>query len=219
MVLHLRHVGGAIAAIGSSSSLADLAGHAGGPEQLIAQVAIDELVQVQQVLQQRPVIGKRRGDQLDQRFGIVGGDVRMVSADPSAADGGVWASVRPASRAATPSPARGGRASNSWLAAVDEGSQPALENAIDAVAVTSCRRFVRAWHPTRPRCEIKTRLAGGHMLVGLTGSTRRHPRRGAHSLRPRLTAYTGADNQELLTAALRALVARYRAAAASAWAM
>jgi len=40
-----------------------------------AEVPIDELVQVQQVLQQLPAVGEGRGDQLDQRFGVIGGDV------------------------------------------------------------------------------------------------------------------------------------------------
>ncbi len=53
----------------------DRGGHARGPQQLIAQVAVDELVQVQQVLQQLP--GRREGgrDELDQGLGIVGRDV------------------------------------------------------------------------------------------------------------------------------------------------
>ena len=53
----------------------DGAGHAGGPQQLIAQVAVNELVQVQQVLQQLPAAGKCRRHQLNQRFGKVRRDV------------------------------------------------------------------------------------------------------------------------------------------------
>ena len=53
----------------------DRARHAGRPEQLVAQVPIDELVQVAEVLGQFPGLGKGRRHQLDQRLGIVGRDV------------------------------------------------------------------------------------------------------------------------------------------------
>ena len=53
----------------------DGARHAGRPQQLLAQVAVDELVQVEQILQQLPALRERRRHQLDQRLGIVGGDV------------------------------------------------------------------------------------------------------------------------------------------------
>jgi hypothetical protein len=56
---------------------ADDARHRRRPQQLIAQVRIDELMQVAQVLQQFLVVVEGRRDQLDQRFGIVGGDVRI----------------------------------------------------------------------------------------------------------------------------------------------
>ena len=49
--------------------------HRRRPQQLIAEVLVDELVQVEQVLQQLPGSAEGRRDQLDQRLGIVGGDV------------------------------------------------------------------------------------------------------------------------------------------------
>ena len=51
--------------------------HRRRPQQLLAQVRIDELVQVAQVLQQFLVVVEGRRDQLGQRFRIVGGDVRI----------------------------------------------------------------------------------------------------------------------------------------------
>ncbi len=53
------------------------AGHRGCPKQLILQVCVHELVQVAEVLQQLLIVVEGRRDQLDQRFGIVGGDVRI----------------------------------------------------------------------------------------------------------------------------------------------
>ena len=53
----------------------DTARHAGRPQQLLAQVLVDELVDVAQVLQQLPGLAERRGHQLDQRLGEIGGDV------------------------------------------------------------------------------------------------------------------------------------------------
>ena len=53
----------------------DVARHAGRPEPFAVQVAVDELVQVQQVLQQLPARAEGRRHQLDQRFGVIGGDV------------------------------------------------------------------------------------------------------------------------------------------------
>ena len=49
--------------------------HRRRPEQFVAQVLVDELVQVEQVLQQLPAGAEGRRDELDQRLGIVRGDV------------------------------------------------------------------------------------------------------------------------------------------------
>ena len=49
--------------------------HARRPQQLVADVAVDELVQVAEVLGEFPGFGEGRRDQLDQRLGVVGGQV------------------------------------------------------------------------------------------------------------------------------------------------
>ena len=53
------------------------AGHGLGPQQLIIQLAVNEAVGHVQMLEQGLEAGTDRGDQLDQRFGIIGGDGRM----------------------------------------------------------------------------------------------------------------------------------------------
>jgi acetyl-CoA C-acetyltransferase len=70
--------------------------------------------------------------------------------------------------------------------------------------------FVRAWHPISLIAKRERGTLEAHMLIGtnpqrvaILGGVRT-PFARSH------TAYTGTDNQELLTAALRALVERYR---------
>ena len=53
----------------------DRARHARRPQELVAEVAVDELVQVEQVLQQLPARRERGRDELDERLGVVGRDV------------------------------------------------------------------------------------------------------------------------------------------------
>ena len=55
----------------------DIAGHARCPEELIAERAVDELVQIRQVLQELPAGVEGRRDKLDQAFRIVGRDVAI----------------------------------------------------------------------------------------------------------------------------------------------
>ena len=62
-------------AIGNRVVALDGARHARRPQQLVVEVAVDELVQVQQVLQQLPALRERRRDELDERFGEIRGDV------------------------------------------------------------------------------------------------------------------------------------------------
>ena len=62
-------------AIGNARVAVDDRRHRRRPQQLVAQVLVDELVQVEQVLQQLPARAEGRRDQLDQRLGIVRGDV------------------------------------------------------------------------------------------------------------------------------------------------
>ena len=82
----------------------DRARHAGRPQQLVVQVPVDELMDVAQILQQFPGLAERRGDQLDQRFGKIGGDVLV--GERRAQRGRVRSLLRfrpRATRAATPS--------------------------------------------------------------------------------------------------------------------
>ena len=51
------------------------AGHAGRPQQFVVQMAIHELMDIAQILQQLPGLAERRSDQLDQRLGKIRGDV------------------------------------------------------------------------------------------------------------------------------------------------
>src|SRR3569833_212853 len=63
----------------------DGAWHAGRPQQLIIEVAINELTQIEQVLQQFPARGERGSHQLDEALRVVGRDVlvRERRAEPS----------------------------------------------------------------------------------------------------------------------------------------
>ena len=73
--LHAADVRAAVLRDRDARVAIDRARHLGGPQQLVAEVLVDELVQVEQVLQQLPGRAESRRDQLDQRFGIIGGDV------------------------------------------------------------------------------------------------------------------------------------------------
>src|SRR6185437_14679284 len=109
--------------------------HAGGPQQLAAEMAVDELVQVEEVLQQLPSGGERRRDQLDQRLGIVGRDVLTGERGAERA----W--VRRRSEASLRRDAQGlllqalaAALEDLRLAAVDERGQAPLEGDIEAGA-------------------------------------------------------------------------------------
>jgi hypothetical protein len=58
------------------------AGHAGDPEHLVADRAIDELVDLRQLGQARFDAGVHAGDELELRFAEIGGDVRMGQRRP-----------------------------------------------------------------------------------------------------------------------------------------
>ena len=73
--LHAPDVRGAVLRDRNVRVALDGPGHARRPQQLIAQVAVDELVQVEQVLQQLPARRESGRHQLDQRFGIIRRDV------------------------------------------------------------------------------------------------------------------------------------------------
>ena len=70
-VLHPSDVRGAVARDRNARVALDCAGHAGRPEELITDLAVDELVQVAQVLHQLPGLVEGRRDELDQRLGVV----------------------------------------------------------------------------------------------------------------------------------------------------
>ena len=74
-VLHAGHVRGPVLRDRNALITVDRARHAGCPEQLVADVAIDELVQVAEELGEFPGLRKGGRHQLDQRLGVVGGDV------------------------------------------------------------------------------------------------------------------------------------------------
>ena len=76
-VLHAADVRAAVAGDRDLAVVLDPAGHAGRPEQFLAQLAVDELVDVAEVLLQFPGARERRGHQLDQGFRIVSRDVRV----------------------------------------------------------------------------------------------------------------------------------------------
>ena len=69
--LHLAAVRAAVLRDRNALVALDRAGHAGGPEQFLAEVAVDELVQVAEVLRELPGVRKGRRDQLDQGLGVV----------------------------------------------------------------------------------------------------------------------------------------------------
>src|SRR3954462_14115360 len=111
----------------------DGARHAGGPQQLITQVAINELVQVEQVLQQLPAAREGGGHQLYQRFGKVGRDVYIrqggaeVARMRSGCQDAIGAHTQRLLLDTLASALQDLR-----LTTVDEGRQTALKNPIDA---------------------------------------------------------------------------------------
>jgi hypothetical protein len=60
----------------------DGARHAGRPEQFLIHALVHEAVQVAEVLEEFPALGKGWRDQLDQRFGVVGRDVLVGERRP-----------------------------------------------------------------------------------------------------------------------------------------
>ena len=76
-VLHAADVRAAVAGDRDLGVVLDPAGHAGRPEQFLAQLAVDELVDVAEVLLQFPGARERRRHELDQGFRVVGRDVRV----------------------------------------------------------------------------------------------------------------------------------------------
>ena len=73
-MLHPPDIRRAVARDRNTGVALDRAGHAGCPQQLVPQVPVYELVQIAEELHQLPALMKRRGDELDQRLGVIGGD-------------------------------------------------------------------------------------------------------------------------------------------------
>ena len=76
-VLHAADVRTAVAGNRDLAVVLDPAGHAGRPQHLVAELAVDELVDVAEVLLELPGTRERRRDELDQGFRVVGRDVRV----------------------------------------------------------------------------------------------------------------------------------------------
>ena len=71
---HPRHIGAAVLGHRNAVVTIDNAGHAGGPQQLVAEFAVGEAVDVGQGLQAVFDAGVHRGNEFQQRLGIIGGD-------------------------------------------------------------------------------------------------------------------------------------------------
>ena len=76
-VLHAADIRTAVVRDRDLGVAAEHAGHARDPEQLVAELPIDELVDVAEVLLEFPGPVERRCHELDQGFRVVGRDVRM----------------------------------------------------------------------------------------------------------------------------------------------
>src|SRR5690625_3229369 len=76
-VLHAADIGCAVFCDRYAGIATDYAGHAGGPEQLITDVAINERVQIAQEIEQLSRLRQRRSNELEQRLGIIGCQVRV----------------------------------------------------------------------------------------------------------------------------------------------
>ena len=73
--LHGADVGGAVVGNRDVAIVAHRAGHTHGPQQfLVGNLLAGELVHVDEKLQHFPGVALRRRHELEQRFGIVGGD-------------------------------------------------------------------------------------------------------------------------------------------------
>ncbi len=134
-LLHASYVRAAITRDRNTRIAVDDARHAGGPQQLLAKMAIDELMQIAQVLQQLPRLAECRRHQLDQRFGVIRRDVlvrergaelaRMLALLDVTVERDAQRFLLDALQSAL---------QDARLARVDERREPPLELAIDAGA-------------------------------------------------------------------------------------
>ncbi len=165
----------------------DLAGHGGGPQQLVVEPPRHEMVQLAEVPGQRGVVGEGRRHQLEQRLGIIGRDVRDCTARCQARAGAALAAMRPAGRhpqtlALEAAQAAGQRAA--VLAVVGQRRQAPLEG-------TVCHRSRHPlWTPVACELNYISRICARHPRIvaravhkqsqtGILRDQRRHRRRAA----------------------------------------
>ena len=76
-VLQAADIGVAVAGDRNHLFLGQRAGHRRAPQVLVAELAVGETVDALQLFQRLRRVGARGGDELQQRLGIVGGDLRV----------------------------------------------------------------------------------------------------------------------------------------------
>ena len=76
-VLETANVGAAVFCNGNTQISIQLTGHAGCPEHFVPEVLLDKPVNIPQGFEHPTSAVKHRRDQLQQGFGIIGGDPRM----------------------------------------------------------------------------------------------------------------------------------------------
>ena len=138
----------------------DLARHRRGPQHFVAEPPHHKVVQVPEVARQRLVVGEGRRHQLEQRLGIIGGDVRVAqrAAQLQRVPAGGDASGRRDAQGLALEPARAARERAAALAAVDQPRQALLEHTVNPLHAPSLKVFsptgrargAANWHSTRP---------------------------------------------------------------------
>ena len=74
---HFRRVGRAVARDTDAGVTLDHAGHAGGPQDFILELAVDERLGIVETGQRIAKMVERRGHHFEQRLGVIRGDARM----------------------------------------------------------------------------------------------------------------------------------------------
>ncbi len=157
--LHAPDIGSAELRQRNAGIAVERAWHAGRPEQFFVQMAVHELVDVAQVLQQLPGLAERRRDQLDQRLGKIRGDVLVGERCPESrrvrrlhdVAGG-----RDAQRLLLD--ALAAAAQHAALPRIDEPREPALEFLVHHVSQTLNPRL--SIHGNSATTSISTRKPG-----------------------------------------------------------
>ncbi len=101
-------IGGAVAPERNLILVGQLARHARAPEQVIAKLPVNDLVDLDQLVEAGVDARVHAGDELELRLAEIGGDVRMGERRPSPAGCGVSASVPSGRRAGSPFRSRAG---------------------------------------------------------------------------------------------------------------